>query len=169
MTDNSYYKLDRHIVDLFNLVDTFRPGKIPDLGAMIISLEELAKAAQIQCPGTFLELVLALKGYVESRTLENLSHTKPIEEGILLLKALMEDIKNRTDSNLMISGMIKCLNERPPILVTNGADEPGCHKTTKESSQGEGTESCESYPDFDILLSFMEEAQTSLAKDNSSG
>ena len=89
-SDPSEFDTVKAGLDLFSeLIISFCPGDIPDLGAMLSNLDYLIEISENYEPSTFNEIAIACKHYVEHMTLENLYNTKPIEEGVLLLKSIL--------------------------------------------------------------------------------
>ncbi|MFH1156208.1 MAG: chemotaxis protein CheA [Pseudomonadota bacterium] len=75
------------------LIGTFCPENIPDLGAMILNLEELIQLSDAVRPKIFFDVATACKDYVESMTLESIHNTKPVEETLVLLRSILNHLK----------------------------------------------------------------------------
>lgn len=85
--------LEEKLDEFRRMISGFCPGEIPDLGIMLNSLDELIDISKEIDPSTFYEICIACKGYVEKMTLENIYNTRPIEEGLLLLKSILHHLK----------------------------------------------------------------------------
>lgn len=74
-------------------ISGFCPGEMPDLGAIINQLDHLVAVSQTIEPATFHEIARACMEYAENMGLENMHNTRPIEEGLLLLKSILNHLK----------------------------------------------------------------------------
>ena len=78
------------------LINGFCPDEIVDLGAMIIILDELIVNANACRSKTLSNVAGACKHYIESMTLEQLNDIKPLEEALILLRAVQRHLKHGT-------------------------------------------------------------------------
>jgi two-component system chemotaxis sensor kinase CheA len=90
---NQFEKIASTIEKFSKLINGFCPDEIVDLGAMIIILDELIVQANNCNSETLSKVAGACKLYIESMTLEQLNDTKPIEEALILLKAVQRHLK----------------------------------------------------------------------------
>ena len=85
--------LEEKLDELSRRIAAFCPDMIPDLGVMINSLDGLIEVSKEIDPPTFYQICIACKDYVEKLTLENIYKTRPIEEGVVLLKSILNHLK----------------------------------------------------------------------------
>lgn len=85
--------LEEKLDEFSRMIGGFCPEEIPDLGIMLNSLDRLIDISKEIDPPTFHQICIACKGYVEKMTLENIYNTRPIEEGVLLLKSILNHLK----------------------------------------------------------------------------
>ena len=93
-----------------SLIASFCPDEIPDLGTMLNNLDDLIEVSENYDPPTFHEIAIACKHYVEHITLENICQTKPIEEGVLLLKSIIHHRKKGAEFSFDYSDVLTLLN-----------------------------------------------------------
>ncbi len=74
-------------------VGEFCPDDLPDLGAMILLSHRLIDICTEDVFNEFRNISNAILEYVENLSLENMRNTKPIEEGLVLLKSILAHIK----------------------------------------------------------------------------
>ncbi|MCP3901766.1 MAG: hypothetical protein GY707_18810, partial [Desulfobacteraceae bacterium] len=91
--DTKFEKAEKSLENLSKLIGSFCPGEIPDLGAMLNTCNDIADKTEFIDSELFHEAASGCRNYLESMTLENIENTKPIEEGIILLKALLTHLK----------------------------------------------------------------------------
>jgi two-component system chemotaxis sensor kinase CheA len=106
---NPFAKLEQGLIQFSGLIGEFCPGEIPGLGAMLNLLEILIKASKEKKFTAFHEVCLACRSYVENMTLENINNTKPIEEGVVLLKAILSHLKKEEAFVFDYSDVLKLL------------------------------------------------------------
>jgi two-component system chemotaxis sensor kinase CheA len=93
MGKDQFEKIASTIEEFSNLISGFCPDEIVDLGAMITILDKLIEQAS-KCDSKILSKVAgACKHYIENMTLEQLYDTKPIEEALVLLRAVQRHLK----------------------------------------------------------------------------
>ncbi len=158
--------LEKNLKSLTTLIGEFCPEEIPDLGAMILILEQLLEASESEDFTIFHEVGLACKGYVENMTLENIHNTKPIEEGAILLKSILNHIKTKEEFVYDYSDVIELLAPTgfTPEPVNDPAPvEDGVPEKT-EPLEDPGTASTEKIPpdDLEIMIDFVSEASENL-------
>ncbi|THB80622.1 MAG: chemotaxis protein CheA [Desulfobacteraceae bacterium] len=86
-------QIETTIDEFGHIIAGFCPGEIPDLGTMLNILEKLWNLSQNCEPDTLANVAKACMNYVETMTLEEIYNTKPIEDGLILLKALSRHMK----------------------------------------------------------------------------
>ncbi|MCP4722053.1 MAG: chemotaxis protein CheA, partial [Desulfobacteraceae bacterium] len=141
----------------------FCPGEIPDLGSMLNILDELIGASNEKDFAIFHEVCIACKGYVENMTLENITNTKPIEEGMILLKSLVSHLKRKEAFAFDYSDVLQLLHfsfseeQKSKPGSPEGETQHDPQSTLKEISPEKI-----SNDDMEILLDFVSEAQDNL-------
>lgn len=88
-----FEELEKKLDEFSQMIGGFCPEEIPDLGIMLNSLDRLLDISKETDPPTFYQICIACKSYVEKMTLENIYNTRPIEEGLLLLKSILNHLK----------------------------------------------------------------------------
>ena len=88
-----FEELEKRLDEFSQMIGGFCPEELPDLGIMLNSLDRLIDISKDTDPPTFYQICIACKSYVEKMTLENIYNTRPIEEGLLLLKSILNHLK----------------------------------------------------------------------------
>ena len=96
--------------DFAFLIRGFCPGNIPDLGAMLNTLDKLINLSQKNNFNTFHGIARACKDYVEQMTLEDIHDTKPVEECYVLLKSVLGYEKKGEVFGFDYSDVLELLN-----------------------------------------------------------
>ncbi|MDM8535228.1 chemotaxis protein CheA [Desulfobacterales bacterium HSG17] len=164
------------------LIRGFCPGDIPDLGLMLNTLDQLIELSQQQNFNTLLEIATASKEYVENMTLENIHNTKPIEEGLLLLKSVYNCEKKGKVFGFDYSDVLDLLNinheeaqkiseKKEPVSEDDKTEKqepeeqkPEMQEPAKEEPKMEKPEEPRevSEDDMEILVDFISEAGENL-------
>jgi len=147
-----------------NLIRGFCPGEIPDLGAMLNTLDELIDASKRKEFIAFHEVCRACKGYVENMALKNIDDTKPIEEGLVLLRSLLNHLKINEPFAFVYSDVLELLNikwgeEQKSKEIESKSKEPK-EEELKIASSKEPLRISDD--DMEILVDFVSEAQENL-------
>ncbi len=165
--------LEEKLDELSRRIAAFCPDMIPDLGVMINSLDGLIEVSKEIDPPTFYQICIACKDYVEKLTLENIYKTRPIEEGVVLLKSILNHLKRGEPFIFDYSDVLELLeNNFTEEQKTKEADlieTPGIKIQTdpeKRSSEKEASEEISpkkiSPDDMEILIDFVSEALENL-------
>ncbi len=109
-TSNEFEKAEESIEKISELIGQFCPGEIPDLGAMLNACDKMFTTTKFIDSELFHKVALGCKNYLETMTLENIENTHPIEEGVLLLKALLHHIKTGEVFAFDTSDVMELLN-----------------------------------------------------------
>jgi two-component system, chemotaxis family, sensor kinase CheA len=146
------------------LISEFCPGDIPGLGAILIILDKLIEASKQEAFITFHKVSIACKGYVEGMTLEHLYHTKPIEEGLVLLKSILNHLKRREAFVFDYSDVLDLLNykfeeQQKPKKVELMEEE---RKIEFQKEPDKISPERISNDDMEILIDFVLEAEENL-------
>jgi two-component system, chemotaxis family, sensor kinase CheA len=122
-------KIEKDLAKFSKLIAGFCPGEIPDLGKMLNVCDEIIAKAESLYPDTFKQIVLLCKEYVSAMALEDIHKTEPIEEGMILLKALLNHLKTGKDFAFDTSSVIELLSEDLSKNVNKAASETTAQKT----------------------------------------
>jgi two-component system chemotaxis sensor kinase CheA len=156
-------------LDAFNLmIGGFCPGEIPDLGAMLKSLDDLQELSKQIEPRTFNEVCLACKNYVENMALENIYNTKPVEEGWVLLKSILRHLKKGEPfvfDYADVTDLLKIsFTQENAIAASDPTESPviASKPDTVEALPENNLSVKISNDDMEILVDFVSEAQDNL-------
>ncbi len=105
-----FKQVESKIDKLAELIRNLSPEEVLDIGTMLIILNELIDSAKELEPDTFLKVAEACRNYVETTTLDDTYNTKPIYEGINLLRALLRHHKKGSEFMFDTSNTIEILN-----------------------------------------------------------
>jgi two-component system, chemotaxis family, sensor kinase CheA len=126
-------QIKKTLNDFATLIRGFCPGSIPDLGQMLNTLDKLIELSKEQNFNTLLEIAAACKEYVGQMTLEENHNTKPIEEGLLLLKSILNYEKKGEVFGFDYSDVLDLLNINPEeAQKTSEKQEPKEQKPKME-------------------------------------
>lgn len=165
-----YDKLSMELDEFDKLIASFCPGEIPDLGAMLNSLGRLLDVAQPIEPQTFYQIAMACREYVENMTLENIYNTKPVEEGLLLLKSILSHLRNNepfpfdySDVLDLLCQNIKKEQEHLPLQDIPDTDEK-TEPVPESTPDNQNVQSAKAMSDDDIeiMTDFISEAVENL-------
>lgn len=152
-----YQGLSGELKELDKLIASFCPGEIPDLGALILKFSRIMDVSHSIVPKTFWQVSRLCKNYVEHMTLENMHKTKPVEEGLLLLKSIL--VYLRKDETFPFD-----YSEVEELLKTNLIDEQpsqgGDDAPAKDPVEHAGGRISDE--DLEILHDFISEAEENL-------
>lgn len=176
-------RIEENLNQFAKLISGYCPGEIPDLGLMLNTLDELIEVSKQENFVLFNEVSLACKGYVEYMTLEDIHDTKPIEEGLLLLKSVLSHLKKEQDFAFDYSDVLQLLNvkfrEEQEVKETSAIEEelePEEPVSIVDVLEPEETVPVEEKPepatrtkpekisddDMEILIDFVSEAEENL-------
>lgn len=158
-------KAEESLDRITKLIGTFCPGEIPDLGALLNAYDDFSDKTKFIDSDLFHKVASGCRNYLESMTLENLENTQPIEEGILLLKALLHYKKIGDIFPFDASDVIELLNKdsdnkipAKQIEENKISDEKTQPKPKKELDEPKKI----SEDDIEILVDFISEANENL-------
>lgn len=161
--EDKFEHLENKLLQFGDLIAQFCPGEIPDLGAMLNALDDLIEVSENIQPTTFHDISNVCKEYVETITLENIYNTKPIEEGLVLLKSILSHLRRKEEFIFDYSDVLE-------MLQTRFKDE---QEKTEKDRAAESESTVESIPDqaepvpiseddMEILVDFVSEAKDNL-------
>lgn len=126
---------------------------------MLKNLDALIETSKQIEPSTFFQISKACKAYVENMTLENMSNTKPIEEGLVLLKSILSHLKRGEPFAFDYSDVLNLLEvnfiEEQQPEKKNLKKEEKVTKTPTKPKKISGD-------DMEILIDFVSEANDNL-------
>ncbi|MCK5100637.1 MAG: hypothetical protein KAR45_21180, partial [Desulfobacteraceae bacterium] len=165
-------KVEESLEKFSRLIAGFCPGEIPDLGAMLNVCDEVVAEAKSFYPDTFEKVALSCKEYLTSMTLENIENTQPIEEGVTLLKALLQHIKTGKEFAFDISDVVELLTKEFAVTdnkipvqkldeLIDRKEETG-PEPKQEHDKEQGEPEKVSDEDLEILVDFISEATENL-------
>lgn len=176
-------QIEESLNQFTDLISGYCPGEIPDLGLMLNMLDELIEVSKQKNFVLLNEVSVACKGYVEYMTLEDIHDTKPIEEGLLLLKSVLSHLKRGEAFAFDYSDVLQLLNvkscEEQDVKEVEAIEEelePEETVSIVEVLESEETVSVEEKPepatrtepekisddDMEILIDFVSEAEENL-------
>ena len=162
-------QINEKLNDFALLIRGFCPGSIPDLGHMLNTLDQLIELSQQQGFNTLLEIAAACKEYVEHMTLENIHNTKPIEEGLILLKSIFNCEKKGKIFGFDYSDVLDLLNINPEEAQKTSEKKESVSEDKKTEKQEQKLEMEKpeepkkvSEDDMEILVDFISEAGENL-------
>jgi two-component system chemotaxis sensor kinase CheA len=152
--------LEAKLHELSMLVAGFCPEEIPDLGAMLNSLTDLIDISAKINPDTFHDIALVCREYVINMTLENINNTKPVEEGILLLRSILGTLKKGEPFIFDYSDVLELLKENLTHEPRNKGIEEKKQKPEIKKTAGQPEKI--SGDDLEIIIDFVSEAEENL-------
>ncbi len=158
MSDH-YGGLEKKLDEFAQIIGLFCPGEIPDLGIMLNSLDHLIESSKEVEPSLFHQIAMACKEYVKNMIRENIYNTKPIEEGVVLLKSILRHLKRGEAFTFDYSDVLE-------LLEVNFLEEltPEKSELKKEETaiQIQAEPKKISDEDMEILVDFVSEALENL-------
>ncbi|MCK5311191.1 MAG: chemotaxis protein CheA [Desulfobacteraceae bacterium] len=143
------------------LVRGYCPGEIPELGEMLNILAELISKTKAVFPESFLDVTIACKLYIETMVIEDIHDMGPVEEGVVLLKAILRHLQKGSIFGFDTSDVIEKL--APPDSLDPDENSP-CYQSPGHQDEVSKPDELEiiSEQDIEILIDFVSEAQESL-------
>ena len=148
--------MERDLNTFSGLIAGFCPDEIPKLGEMLNILTEVISRAKTVFPESFLDVAIACKLYIETMVLENIHDMEPVEEGLVLLKAVLRHLKRGADFGFDTSDVLMKLNPSFFKEFVEDSDSPQDEVNKPEESQ------IILEQDMEILVDFVSEAQENL-------
>ena len=163
--NGEYEELEEKLNALSMLIAGFCPGKDHDIEEMIHNVDGLINISEPIEPSTFYDISKLCKKYMENMDLSCACNTKPVEEGIVLLKSILSHLKRQEPFTFDYSDVLELLEEH----LTR--KEP-CDECAYECAEGEldsepapedsGAPEKLSEDDIEILTDFISEAEDNL-------
>ncbi len=159
ISTDEYSELSVKLNELSILIAGFCPGEIPDLGLMLNNLDDLINIAKGIDPTTFYDISKRCKNYVENMILKNLDDTKPVEEGVALLKSILCYLKKGEPFTFDYADILEMLEEN----LSGDVKEETTQVEKKDANDNiQNAPEKISDDDMEILTDFISEAQENL-------
>jgi two-component system chemotaxis sensor kinase CheA len=162
--NGEYNELERKLNELSMLIAGLCPGKDPEIKEILGNVEDLIDISANIEPSTFYDISTRCKQYMENMDLSSTCNTRPVEEGVVLLKSILSHLKRKEPFAFDYSDVLELLEEH---LATN--EQYGeCASECAESEPETEPEQQESSPeklsddDIEILTDFISEAEDNL-------
>ena len=152
-------KFEENLEKFSTLIRGFCPGEIPDLGSMLNTLDELIDASKEKDFARFYEVANACKAYIENMALKNINNTKPIEEGLVLLRSILCHLKRNEPFAFDYFDVMQLLNIRFKEEQNFKETEPK-EEILEPESQAQPEKISDD--DMEILMDFVSEARENL-------
>jgi two-component system chemotaxis sensor kinase CheA len=162
--NGEYKELEKKLNELSMLIAGLCPGKDPDIIEIISNVEGLIDISANIEPSTFYDISTRCKQYMENMALSSTCNTRPVEEGVVLLKSILSHLKRKEPFAFDYSDVLELLEEH---LATNEQDDESVSECAESEPETE-PEQQESSPeklsddDIEILTDFISEAEDNL-------
>jgi two-component system chemotaxis sensor kinase CheA len=164
--NGEYEELEEKLNELSMLIAGFCPGK-DHIEKMIYNLDGLINISESIEPSTFYDISKLCKQYMENMNLSCACNTKPVEEGVVLLKSILSHLKRQEPFTFDYSDVLELLEEH---LSTNEPCEECVYECSEDESDAEPEPEQEendaleklSEDDIEILTDFISEAKDNL-------
>jgi two-component system chemotaxis sensor kinase CheA len=164
--NEEYKELEKKLNELSMLIAGFCPGK-DQIEEMIYNLDGLINISESIEPSTFFDISKLCKQYMEKMNLSGVCNTKPVEEGVVLLKSILSHLKRQEPFTFDYSDVLELLEEH---LSTNEPCDECVHECSEDESDAEpepeqednGAPEKLSADDIEILTDFISEAEDNL-------
>jgi two-component system chemotaxis sensor kinase CheA len=164
--NGEYKELEKKLNELSMLIAGFCPGK-DQIEEMIYNLDGLINISESIEPSTFFDISKLCKQYMEKMNLSSVCNTKPVEEGVVLLKSILSHLKRQEPFTFDYSDVLELLEEH---LSTNEPCDECVHECSEDESDAEpepeqednGAPEKLSADDIEILTDFISEAEDNL-------
>lgn len=162
-TPDEYKKLEEKLNELSMLIAGFCPGKGHDIEEMIRNLDSLINISETIEPSTFYDISKLCKQYMGNMDPDRAFNTKPVEEGIVLLKSILSHLRRQEPFTFDYSDVLELLEEH---LTTKESWEEEICDASEQKSESEPEQSNTpqklSGDDVEILNDFISEAEDNL-------
>ena len=161
--NGEYKKLEGKLNELSMLIAGFCPGKDPDIKGIVRNVEDLINTSANIEPSTFYDISKLCKRYMENMDLGATCNTKPVEEGVVLLKSILSHLKRKEPFAFDYSDVLELLEEN---LATDKQFEECVYEFPENESEAapeqDNTPEKLSDDDIEILTDFISEAEDNL-------
>jgi len=162
--NGEYNELERKLNELSMLIAGLCPGKDPEIKEILGNVEDLIDISANIEPSTFYDISTRCKQYMENMDLSSTCNTRPVEEGVVLLKSILSHLKRKEPFAFDYSDVLELLEDH---LATNEQDDESVSECAESEPETE-PEQQESSPeklsddDIEILTDFISEAEDNL-------
>ncbi|WP_321416348.1 chemotaxis protein CheA [uncultured Desulfobacter sp.] len=163
--NDEYEKLEEKLNQLSMLVAGFCPGKDQDIAETIRNVDDLITISETIEPSTFYDISKLCKQYMTNMNFSCACNTKPVEEGIVLLKSILSHLKRREPFTFDYSDVLELLEEHLTSKETCDECVEECPENASESKleqEPDSTPEKLSEDDVEILTDFISEAEDNL-------
>ena len=162
--NGEYNELERKLNELSMLIAGLCPGKDPEIKEILGNVEDLIDISANIEPSTFYDISTRCKQYMENMDLSSTCNTRPVEEGVVLLKSILSHLKRKEPFAFDYSDVLELLEEH---LATNEQDDESVSECAEsepetEPEQQESSPEKLSEDDIEILTDFISEAEDNL-------
>jgi len=151
--------LEAKLNELSMLIAGFCPGEDPDIDGMIRNVEGLINISENIQPSTFYDISKLCKQYMENMGRGSTCNTRPVEEGIVLLKSILSHLKRKEPFTFDYSDVLELLEEN---LAANEQFDACSENEFEAETEQESTPEKLSDDDIEILTDFISEAEDNL-------
>ena len=162
--NSEYEELEEKLNGLSMLIAGFCPGK-EDIEEMMHNVDGLINISETIEPSTFYDISKLCKQYMENMDDSCACNTKPVEEGIVLLKSILSHLKRHEPFTFDYSDVLELLEEH----LTAGEPCDDCTYDCEEDEpdavsepEDNGAPEKLSEDDIEILTDFISEAEDNL-------
>jgi len=162
-TPDEYKKLEEKLNELSMLIAGICPGKDHDIKKMIRNLDSLIDISETIEPSTFYDISKLCKQYMGNMDTNRAFNTKPVEEGIVLLKSILSHLKRKEPFAFDYSDVLELLEEH--LNTEESLEEEICdvsQKASESEPEQDNTPEKLSGDDIEILTDFISEAEDNL-------
>ncbi|WP_289023266.1 chemotaxis protein CheA [Desulfobacter postgatei] len=162
--NGEYKELERKLNELSMLIAGLCPGKDPDIIEIIGNVEDLIDISANIEPSTFYDISKQCKQYMENMDLSYSCNTRPVEEGLVLLKSILSHLKRKEPFAFDYSDVLELLEEHLATNEQYGESVSECaeNEPEMESEQQDSSGEKLSDDDIEILTDFISEAEDNL-------
>ncbi|MDD4275295.1 MAG: chemotaxis protein CheA [Desulfobacter postgatei] len=162
--NGEYNELERKLNELSMLIAGLCPGKDPEIKEIIGNVEDLIDISANIEPSTFYDISKRCKQYMENMDLSYSCNTRPVEEGIVLLKSILSHLKRKEPFAFDYSDVLELLEEHLATNEQYGESVSECAESEPETESEQQNSSPEklSDDDIEILTDFISEAEDNL-------
>ena len=161
--NGEFKKLEKKLNELSMLIAGFCPGKGPDTEEMIHNVKDLMNISANIEPSTFYDVSKLCKQYMDNMDLCATCNTRPVEEGIVLLKSILSHLKRKEPFAFDYSDVLELLEEN--LAANEQIDEcvdEGSKNEPETETEPDSTPEKLSDDDIEILTDFISEAEDNL-------
>ena len=163
LRSHPYAMLEKKLDTFERLIASFCPGELPDLGALILNLQEMEEISQNIPSPLFNRITMACLEFVENTTLEKMNHTKPVEEGLILLRSILAHLRKNEEFVFDYSDVLELLKaqfEEKKAAPLETEPKKTAEIDFKPDTPQEPVKISED--DMEILVDFVSEAEENL-------